>query len=143
MLTGRFSAQLRLRRSASVNPTLFIVAICRSSSHFIAFWVSKHWGAYTRHLVQTEFYLSPPRFHPRFLLHHFPFMASVQPSTIRTAAHRRKFSLVKCERCRLDKQKCLPTKREWPARCDRCAEKDFSCSPGRRIQRKSKHNVES
>jgi hypothetical protein len=71
---------------------------------------------------------------------------------------KRKLDLVKCERCRIDKQKvgsilrlslcfqsyltpvkCTPTDRIWPARCQRCTTKDFPCSEGKRAQRGSKH----
>jgi hypothetical protein len=34
---------------------------------------------------------------------------------------------------------CTPTARIWPAKCDRCLLKGFSCSVGRRVERKSKH----
>ncbi|KAF1961235.1 hypothetical protein CC80DRAFT_531927 [Byssothecium circinans] len=58
-----------------------------------------------------------------------------------TRPQKRKLALVKCERCRLDKQKCLPVDRAWPAKCNRCTEKDFTCSEGRRIERRTKHLV--
>jgi hypothetical protein len=144
MFTGRFSAQLRLRYSASANPTSSVVAICRTSSQFIASY------RISRAISGTHTSTCPDRLQPfpitfklRVSLHLFNFMALVQSHKFQPATSTRKFSLVKCERCRLDKQKCLPTKREWPNRCNRCAEKDFTCSPGRRIQRKSKHTAVS
>ncbi|PVI03894.1 ankyrin [Periconia macrospinosa] len=54
---------------------------------------------------------------------------------------RRKLALVKCERCRLDKQKCLPVERVWPEKCSRCIFKGFPCSEGRRVNRNTKHNA--
>jgi hypothetical protein len=72
---------------------------------------------------------------------------------------RRTLHLVKCDRCRVDKQKvsqvredveiskadcfqCDPIARVWPTKCGRCLKKGFSCSPGRRVPRKSKHMTE-
>ncbi|RVD83118.1 uncharacterized protein DFL_007519 [Arthrobotrys flagrans] len=37
--------------------------------------------------------------------------------------------ILKCSRCRLDKQKCLPEGRVWPgAKCNRCQEHGYQCS---------------
>ncbi|KAF2640457.1 hypothetical protein P280DRAFT_319731 [Massarina eburnea CBS 473.64] len=54
---------------------------------------------------------------------------------------KRKLALVKCERCRLDKQKGLPVDRVWPTKCSRCTERDFPCAEGKRVHRKTKHVV--
>ncbi|CAO2658784.1 Nn.00g065070.m01.CDS01 [Neocucurbitaria sp. VM-36] len=51
---------------------------------------------------------------------------------------KRKLDLVKCDRCRDDKQKCLPVNRIYPIKCDRCIEKGLSCSEGKRATRRSK-----
>ncbi|KAF2015561.1 ankyrin [Aaosphaeria arxii CBS 175.79] len=40
--------------------------------------------------------------------------------------------LIKCEECRRDKQKCLPITRKWPEKCERCTQKGFQCSEGKR-----------
>ncbi|KAH7360041.1 hypothetical protein BKA66DRAFT_552412 [Pyrenochaeta sp. MPI-SDFR-AT-0127] len=55
---------------------------------------------------------------------------------------KRQLDLVKCERCRMDKQKCLPTRRVWPTKCNRCIVKGHPCSEGRRVDRGSKHRPE-
>ncbi|KAK6344413.1 hypothetical protein TWF696_008050 [Orbilia brochopaga] len=37
--------------------------------------------------------------------------------------------ILKCSRCRLDKQKCLPEGRTWPGtKCNRCQEHGYQCS---------------
>ncbi|KAF1849974.1 uncharacterized protein K460DRAFT_411769 [Cucurbitaria berberidis CBS 394.84] len=51
---------------------------------------------------------------------------------------RRKLDLVKCDRCREDKQKCMPANRVYPTKCNRCCAKDLPCSEGKRASRKSK-----
>ncbi|OAG05413.1 ankyrin [Paraphaeosphaeria sporulosa] len=48
---------------------------------------------------------------------------------------KRRLDYIKCESCRKDKQKCLPTDRKWPQRCDRCVERHLPCSEGDRAQR--------
>ncbi|CAI6333760.1 unnamed protein product [Periconia digitata] len=63
------------------------------------------------------------------------------PAAAVSTQKKRKLALVKCERCRLDKQKCLPVERTWPEKCDRCTAKDFECSEGQRVHRKSKHST--
>ncbi|KAF2688445.1 hypothetical protein K458DRAFT_484506, partial [Lentithecium fluviatile CBS 122367] len=68
-------------------------------------------------------------------------MASVASNNPGPLQRKRKLALVKCERCRLDKQKCLPVDRTWPTKCDRCIEKDFPCSEGRRVKRTTKHHA--
>ncbi|KAF1961236.1 ankyrin [Byssothecium circinans] len=55
---------------------------------------------------------------------------------------KRKLAMVKCERCRLDKQKCLPIHRAWPNKCNRCVEKDFPCSEGQRVERNKKPKLD-
>ncbi|KAF2878486.1 ankyrin repeat-containing domain protein [Massariosphaeria phaeospora] len=64
-----------------------------------------------------------------------------QPFSPSSASARkgRKLDLVKCDRCRIDKQKCGPNNRVWPAKCNRCILKDLPCSEGKRVERKSKH----
>ncbi|KAH7084983.1 hypothetical protein BKA63DRAFT_7347 [Paraphoma chrysanthemicola] len=54
---------------------------------------------------------------------------------------KRKFNLVKCDRCRFDRQSCTPSHRVWPTKCNRCVQKDFPCSEGRRILRDSKYTA--
>ncbi|KAH6875409.1 ankyrin repeat-containing domain protein [Alternaria rosae] len=52
---------------------------------------------------------------------------------------KRNLDMSKCERCRLDKKKCLPTDRVWPTKCELCIKKGFSCSESKRLFRSTKH----
>ncbi|KAL5430791.1 hypothetical protein PMIN06_007862 [Paraphaeosphaeria minitans] len=63
-----------------------------------------------------------------------PSLISYTVDTGEVAVQRKKRRLeyIKCESCRRDKQKCLPTDRRWPQRCNRCVERDLPCSEGDR-----------
>ncbi|KAI9859584.1 MAG: hypothetical protein M1824_003750 [Vezdaea acicularis] len=37
-------------------------------------------------------------------------------------------NFLKCSKCRYDRQKCVPTERIWPDRCDRCKKFNYACS---------------
>lgn len=48
---------------------------------------------------------------------------------------KRRLDYLKCDCCRRDKQKCLPSERRWPEeKCNRCLEKGFECSEPRRTK---------
>ncbi|KAF2446425.1 hypothetical protein P171DRAFT_259833 [Karstenula rhodostoma CBS 690.94] len=57
------------------------------------------------------------------------------PGEVAVRRRKRRLDYIKCESCRKDKQKCLPTHREWPQRCNRCVERSLPCSEGSRAQR--------
>ncbi|KAF2029034.1 hypothetical protein EK21DRAFT_113257 [Setomelanomma holmii] len=61
--------------------------------------------------------------------------ANSDTHTIPSSTKRRKLNTIKCDRCRIDKQRCEPTLRLWPANCHRCIEKDLPCSEGKRAER--------
>ncbi|KAF2688619.1 ankyrin [Lentithecium fluviatile CBS 122367] len=41
-----------------------------------------------------------------------------------------------CDRCRQDKQKCTPTNRVWPTKCDRCVKRGLNCSKSERKRKR-------
>ncbi|KAF2660800.1 hypothetical protein K491DRAFT_16597 [Lophiostoma macrostomum CBS 122681] len=52
---------------------------------------------------------------------------------------RKKLNMVKCDRCRADKQSCVPVIQASPSqRCKRCVEKDLPCSERRRAVRSTR-----
>lgn len=85
-----------------------------------------------------------PFTHSRFLillqhLSHILQISSFASMDTSTAAGKRKLQFVKCERCRQDKQKCLPTDRVWPQKCERCIGMGEECSEGARKVRKKRN----
>ncbi|KAF2112337.1 ankyrin repeat-containing domain protein [Lophiotrema nucula] len=68
--------------------------------------------------------------------------SELSPSDTEQPTHaqrgKRKLEFVKCDRCRVDKQKCLPNDRRWPQKCERCIEKGLPCSEGVRTERKKR-----
>ncbi|KAF2239708.1 hypothetical protein EV356DRAFT_528280 [Viridothelium virens] len=48
---------------------------------------------------------------------------------------RRLATVLRCTRCRADKQKCVPEGRQWPQKCNRCTKSGHDCSPGRPSRR--------
>ncbi|KAF2443337.1 ankyrin [Karstenula rhodostoma CBS 690.94] len=59
----------------------------------------------------------------------------------RVTRDRGSLSMFRCTSCREAKQKCLPTIRAWPAKCDRCKTKDLPCSEPKRAPRKQQRGA--
>ncbi|KAF2250603.1 hypothetical protein BU26DRAFT_549337 [Trematosphaeria pertusa] len=56
----------------------------------------------------------------------------------RVTRDRGQLSMIRCDQCREDKQKCLPLRRTWPTKCNRCEKRGLPCSEGRRAPRRRK-----
>ncbi|KAH8600092.1 heterokaryon incompatibility protein-domain-containing protein [Bisporella sp. PMI_857] len=48
---------------------------------------------------------------------------------------------MKCQACRISKQKCLPENRVWPNKCQRCISRGLPCSPPQKPLRSDGHHV--
>ncbi|KAF2833833.1 hypothetical protein CC86DRAFT_462100 [Ophiobolus disseminans] len=104
----------------------------------------QHWGNRGNiHLVPTctSSWLGFPR---NAQIHHYNATMNVRKranhsTSPPTEKKKRKLNRVKCDKCRTDKQNCAPTPRIWPQKCDRCLQKGFSCSAGKKVGRKSKY----